>query len=52
MPSTYAQNKENIYRWRSKPENMARQLEINKIYKRKYDAWLKISKIFFNILII
>lgn len=52
MTYTYAQNKENIYRWRSNPDNMTRQLEVNKLYKRKRDSWLKISKIFFNILIL
>ena len=49
MP-TYAQNKQHIYKWRQNDTNMQRQLEINRLYKRKYDCWKKEVKIYLAIL--
>ncbi len=49
MPPTYEQNKIHIYKWRQ--SNLQRTREINKLSKRKYDTWKKISKVFLNILL-
>jgi hypothetical protein len=49
---TYAQNKKNIYKWRQNETNMRRQLDINKLYKRRHDAWKKVKFEFLAILII
>lgn len=38
--------------WRYKtPENLEKALTCNRIWKRKYDAWKKISKEFLKILL-
>ena len=51
MTLKYEQNKKNIYKWRENETNMQRQLQINKLYKRKYDAWKKETKIHLAILL-
>ena len=48
MPS-YQANKKSIYNWRQK--NLEKNREINKRYKRKYDAWKKEKFIFLQILL-
>ncbi len=49
MPLPYKQNKVHIYSWRE--NNHERYNEINKLSKRRYDEWKRVSKIFLNILI-
>ena len=48
MPPTYKQNKTHIYKYREK--NIDKVREMQKLYKRRKDAWLKVQKEFFNIL--
>lgn len=51
MPSpTYEQNKEFIYKWRTK--NADRVREINRQAKKKIDTWKKIQKVYLGILLI
>lgn len=50
MPSpSYETNKVHIYKWRS--QNLDQYRAIGRKYKRKNDAWKKIQKEFFNILL-
>ena len=49
MAKSYAVNKKSIYNWREK--NIERSREIMRRYKRRKNAWLKISKEFLQILI-
>jgi hypothetical protein len=46
---TYTQNKKSIYKYRETHIDKTR--EIQKMYKRKKDAWLKVRKEFLNILV-
>ena len=48
-PPTYAQNKKSIYKYRE--THLDRTREIQRIYKRRKDAWLKVRKEFLGILI-
>lgn len=49
MP-TYAKNKIHIYKWRE--THLEHNRELNRKYKRKFDAWKRIQKEFLNILIV
>jgi hypothetical protein len=49
MPTTYAKNKKHIYKWLE--HNQDRHREINRKNQRKYEAWKRIQKIYFNILL-
>lgn len=50
MPSpNYSQNKSHIYKWRE--THLEQNREVNRRAKSKYDAWKKITKIYFQILI-
>lgn len=51
MTENYERCKKAIMKWRQNPANMQRTLEINKIYKRKYDSWKKASKCYLAILL-
>jgi hypothetical protein len=51
MTLKYEKNKHNILKWRQNETNMQRQLEINKLYKRKYDEWKRTIKIYMAILL-
>jgi len=48
MSSKYQKNKTHIYNYREK--NLDKVREMQKLYKRRKDTWLKIQKEFFNIL--
>jgi len=50
MSPTYDKNKKHIYTWRSK-NNVAWKEQAIK-YKKKYDSWKRIQKIFLNILLV
>lgn len=50
MSPTYEQNKKHIYSWRSKNRDAWKEKAVT--YKRKYDSWKRIQKIFLNILLI
>ena len=47
--SIYARNKENIYSWRA--NNPEQNRLINRLSKRRCDAWKRIQLIYLNILL-
>ena len=49
MPLAYAKNKVHIYKYRITHREQF--LEMNRISKRRYDAWKRIQKIYLNILL-
>jgi hypothetical protein len=49
MPLKYSQNKIHIYNWRE--NNPDHYKLVKKLWKRKNDAWIRIQKIYLNILL-
>ena len=49
MPTTYAKNKEHIYRWVD--NNREHYREVVRRSKAKHDAWKKVQKVYLSILL-
>ena len=49
MPLSYEKNKKHIYKWRETHKEIHKNKQ--KLYQRRYDAWMKIKKEFLKILI-